>query len=66
MPRFDVNNLYHYYAHAVGPLAHHPDGITYYKTMRNPNSTWPDTMIISVVEFFNDLNATVGQYISNQ
>lgn len=66
-PRFDVTNLYEYFHNASGPLAHHADGVTYYSSSVNPNGTnWPDTMIISVVEFFNNLNATVAQYASNQ
>lgn len=65
-PNFDVKNLYNYYANASGPLAHHPDGITYYNTRLSNNRTWPDTMIISVVEFFNDLNGTVAQYNQNK
>lgn len=64
-PTFDNDNLYNYYTNASGPLAHHPDGLTYYVSRNNPNTTWPDTFIVSVVEFFNDLNATVAQYASN-
>ncbi|KAH7646845.1 glucose dehydrogenase-like protein [Dermatophagoides farinae] len=65
-PRFDVANLYGYFHNASGPLAHHADGVTYYSSSQNSNATsWPDTMIISVVEFFNNLNATVSQYASN-
>ena len=65
-PTFDINNLYHYYQHSTGPLAHHPDLVTYHRTAMNPNATWPDTLIIGVVEFFNDLNGTVAQYHQNQ
>lgn len=65
-PAFNAENLYNYFANSSGPLAHHPDGVTYYSSGRNPDTSWPDTMIISVVEFFNNLNATVAQYNSNQ
>lgn len=65
-PRFDANNLYKYFRYADGPLAHHADGLTYFSSSQNNgNAYWPDTMIISVVEFFNDLNGTVLQYVNN-
>lgn len=65
-PTFNTDNLYNYFVNSDGPLAHHPDGVTYHSTANNPNTTWPDTMIISVVEFFDDLNGTVSQYTSNR
>lgn len=68
LPYFTDENLYNYYTSATGPLAHHPDGITYLSTRTNPyNQSWPDAMTISVVEYFGDsLNGTVNQYISNK
>lgn len=65
LPLFDVNNLYRYYVNADGPLAHHTDSVTTHVTTNNPNGTWPDAMIIGIVEFFNDLNGTVAQYAAN-
>ncbi|CAG2120240.1 unnamed protein product, partial [Medioppia subpectinata] len=67
LPYFTVENLYNLYTSASGPLAHHPDGITYINTRHNQRGLdWPDSMIISVVEYFGDsLNGTVSQYIDN-
>ena len=67
LPYFTAENLYDYYSSATGPLAHHPDGITYLNSRLNRDPTWPDTMTISVVEYFGDsLNSTVSQYVANQ
>ncbi|CAG2172485.1 unnamed protein product [Oppiella nova] len=67
LPYFTVENLYNLYTSASGPLAHHPDGITYLNTRKNQRGwDWPDSMVISVVEYFgDDLGATVSQYINN-
>ena len=67
LPYFTVENLYSYYTNSSGPLAHHPDGVTYLSTRNNTRGTnWPDTMVISVVEYFgDDLNSTVDQYVNN-
>ena len=67
LPYFTVENLYDYYSNSSGPLGHHPDGVTYLSTRNNTrDSSWPDSMIITVVEYFgDDLSATVSQYIDN-
>jgi choline dehydrogenase-like flavoprotein len=67
LPYFTVENLYSYYTNSSGPLAHHPDGVTYLNTRYNTqNRSWPDSMTISVVEYFGDsLDATVSQYRDN-
>ncbi|XP_054165836.1 L-sorbose 1-dehydrogenase-like [Oppia nitens] len=66
LPYFTIENLYNYYTSSSGPLAHHPDGVTYLNTRYNRRGDdWPDAMIIAVVEYFgDDLNATVSQYIN--
>ncbi|UXI22568.1 YEATS domain-containing protein 4 [Sarcoptes scabiei] len=61
-PRFDALNLFEYFQNHNGPLAHHGDGVTYFSSTKTLNKQWPDTMIITVVEFFNDLNGTVNQF----
>lgn len=66
LPYFTAENLFSYYKWATGPLAHHPDGVTYLNSRANPDRTWPDAMTIAVVEYFGDsLNATVAQYVDN-
>jgi len=67
LPYFNVDNLYNYYMNSSGPLAHHPDGVTYLNSRYNlQDRNWPDSMVITVVEYFGDnLNGTVAQYISN-
>lgn len=67
LPYFNVENLYNYYTSSSGPLAHHPDGVTYLNSRYNTeNRSWPDSMVITVVEYFgDDLNSTVSQYVNN-
>ena len=67
VPYFTIENLYNYYTNSSGPLAHHPDGVTYLSTRNNSRGTdWPNAMIIAIVEYFgDDLDSTVSQYVNN-